>query len=444
MPENLNIRESECPRVSGRLRGVSEAFVRSGDDRKDSHQAPEERFAMGALSQAMGSSERADPDRSEFLAIMSHEVRTPMNGVLGYADLLKTTELNAQQLEFVETICSSGESLMLIINDILDLWKYESEQFKLTPSRFDLRKCIDEAVKLCETAINHQVTFRLSIDEHVPDFINADASQVKQILVNLISNALKFTPAGLVELKVEKGPLPPGSKPEDCLLTFAITDTGIGIPHEKISSLFKPFGQVDASSTRKYGGTGLGLAICKKLVSLMNGEIHVESTPGVGSTFRFTLLVQLVAAHLKNPPVPHQQASSVKSDSLRILIVEDIKMNQLLALRLLSTLGYQAEVVSTGIECLELLKTKNFDLILMDLHMPGIDGITATRRIRLMEKENAGLARAFICALTANVMARAREACFAAGMDNVLTKPLRMKDLQNMLNSVVGLETQSV
>jgi len=450
MAGSFNLLQDEIAKAAEGLTGAREGLLHARNELTESYQTLEQRvnelaaslverdIVEAQLRNAKEEAEAADRAKSEFLAIMSHEIRTPLNGVLGFADLLKTTQLNAEQSEFVDTISASGESLLVIINDILDFTKIESGHFSLQPSPFELRSCIDESVALCYPENKKAVALQINIDEQVPNLIIADASRMKQILVNLINNALKFTPAGSIEIKVGLDSSHGGLGTDQCLLKFEIKDTGIGIPSEKINSLFRPFSQVDASSTRKYGGTGLGLAICRKLVHMMHGEIEVQSELGVGSSFIFTLLVQLSHSDDKNT----NESSEIERNhqtacSLKILLVEDIAMNQVLTCRLLSTLGCKANVVSSGGECLELLKSERFDLIFMDLHMPGIDGITATKQIRLREKENSEVSPSFICALTANVMVRDREACLAAGMNDILPKPLRINELKKMLERVV-------
>ncbi len=437
MAESFNRLQAEIARGAEGLTGAREGLLRARDELTATNEKLEQRVNELAaallererveiqLRQAKEAAEAADRAKSEFLAMMSHEVRTPLNGVLGFATLLEDSPLNSDQRASLDIIRSSGESLLVIIDDILDFSKLEAGRLKLVAKPFDLRACIREAMSISSPPLDKNVRLVLEIDPGTPDTIVGDAKRLRQILINLIGNGVKFTPAGTVTLRVGRAPAPQ-------MLRFAVVDTGIGIPAAKLGPLFKPFSQVDNSSTREYGGTGLGLAICKNLIHLLGGEIAVESEPGLGSTFSFTLPAQPAAR-------PDDVAPSVPEawSPLRILLVEDIAVNQALTIRMLADLGYQADTARDGEECLRRFDERTYDLIFMDLHMPRMDGYTATSEIRRRESTEARRTRAHICALTANLLPRNREACLEVGMDDILAKPLRPEALREALARAV-------
>ncbi|MFO1014391.1 MAG: PAS domain S-box protein [Caulobacteraceae bacterium] len=363
--------------------------------------------------------EQAAQANADFLANMSHEIRTPLTGVLGYARLLAQHEaLQGREQTFVERILSSGETLLNVVNDILDFSKLQSGHIELDPRPFELREFIAETLDLLRAQAEYKnIWLRAKIDETCPVWVQADSARLRQVLLNLISNGIKFTAEGGVTLHATHG----GSNGEE--LRIEVRDTGAGIAPERLGLLFKRFSQTEASVSRVHGGTGLGLAISKSLAELMGGQMGVESTVGEGSVFWFNILAAPAGA---GADLEEDDKTIVAIASLRILIVDDTAVNRELVATLLKACGHQTVEASGGEEALALARSEHFDLILMDMQMPGMDGIAATRAIRRLSRPSPSMP---IIAVSANVLDSQMNDCLAAGMNDHVAKPIDVRQL---------------
>lgn len=375
--------------------------------------------------------EEATRAKALFLANMSHEIRTPLNGIIGISKVLDGSPLNDHQKELVEIITTSGENLLNIINDILDFSKIEAKQIQLEEIEFDLRSVTSNIIKLLRfNADKKGLELRVRIDDSIPATLIGDPYRLNQILTNLINNAIKFTEKGWVEISVEAKTF----EDERVGVILRVKDTGIGISDEGKQKLFKEFSQTESSTTRKYGGTGLGLAICRNLVDLMGGEIGVESARGEGAEF----WVKLNLKYNKSFKKTEKEIPRLIPSDVDILYAEDNIVNQKVGQLMLRKIGVNCEIAENGQVAVEMYKRYPYSVILMDMQMPVLDGVEATKQIRAFERDAGIESPVFIVAVTANVFPEDKKLCLEAGMDDFVTKPFQESEIKNILMHAVG------
>ncbi|PBQ32495.1 hypothetical protein CNR22_12165 [Sphingobacteriaceae bacterium] len=373
--------------------------------------------------------------QEQFMANMSHEIRTPMNAILGFADLLQKTNLDRKQSEYISAIRASGSNLLNIVNDILDFSKIEAGKLTIEKIAFNLESLIGSLrIMFSEKARQKNIQFEVSMDSNLPEMIFGDPTRLTQILVNLINNAIKFTDVGVVKISCELKSI----EHDMAQVVFRVKDTGIGIPQDKLDIIFERFNQGNRETTRRYGGTGLGLSIVRDLVELQNGEIRVKSKQNSGSEFIVTLSYPIsYETHIKITDNSHTRFPSLSGKNLSVLLVEDNELNQKLARSYLQGFGLEVDLAENGAVAIEKLQEKKFDLVLMDIQMPVLDGYNAAQKIRYELQMDIP-----IIAMTAHIMSGEKEKCISYGMNDYISKPFKEADLYEIVSSFLKIEKQ--
>ncbi|MBW1808124.1 MAG: response regulator [Deltaproteobacteria bacterium] len=416
-------------------REVRTSFLRDADGKPIgilgvTRDISERRQAEEKLQKAKDQAEAASHSKSEFLANMGHELRTPLNGIIGIASLLSDTELDQRQRQYAEIVLRSGRALLTIINDLLDFSKIEAGRLSIEPAPFDLKQAMEDITHLLSArAVEKGLKLNVAFAAETPSMVVGDAGRIRQVLTNLVDNALKFTKQGSILVSAECLE----KTKQQAKIRLAVQDTGIGIPNGKLGQIFDVFTQVDASASRPYSGTGLGLAISKQIVELMGGVVQVESQPGSGSRFWFDLLLPIQSeVSLGSRSAPTAKVTTVsKSFDLKVLVVEDNDVSQEVAATILKKLGCRVELAMDGRQAIDMIAANTYDLIFMDCQMPGMDGFEATREIRRRETDSSGRVR--IVAMTAHALDEDRKHCIQVGMDDYIAKPATIRDFEAVL-----------
>ncbi len=430
--DELKAEKEERERSQERERHLQERLVEA------------QRIESERLREARDEARAANRAKSEFLASMSHEIRTPLNGIIGFTSLLRETDVSADQGDMLEVINSSSRTLLKLLNDILDLSKIEAGKLEIEKTSFNLRDLMEEVVSIFRRdAEQHGVSLELHMAADLPLFIETDSTRLRQILFNLVGNAVKFTDSGYIRIFVERtvdGARSQDADPES-LLEFRVEDTGIGIAQDDQLRIFQLFSQADASTTRKYGGAGLGLAISQRLCQMLGGEIRVQSTPGKGSQFSFKIVVHSrnAAAESSLANRTPRQEKIAKQHPLNILVAEDNPTSAQLLQSMLARFGYEADLAMNGQECIDKIKERPYQVVFMDINMPVVDGIEASRRIRAHEAKIKAKVKLCLVAITASALKGDPERCFEAGLDTFLSKPITMESLEMLLLKAIGI-----